>query len=110
MNGATAITAPPISTPYSRTRPGEGACQRTADLVLAAASVGRSAAGSQRSSGNALVIDDPLAGEVVLQQREAQNHREEQERDRRAVAVAVGLVELLEDQNAGRGGSVARPA
>src|SRR5437588_8753491 len=66
--------------------------------------------GARASTRVWLAIDDPPAGEAVLQNRQNENDEKEQERQRRAVAVAIVLEKLLEDQDASRRRGVAGPA
>src|SRR5690242_6110772 len=80
MKGVTEASAAPTSTPYSTTR------------------------------HPILLIDHPLAGQPVLEHGQEQDGREQDERQRRGVAVAVALIELLEDQHAGGRGRATGPA
>src|SRR5438876_1406996 len=57
-----------------------------------------------------LIVDDAAAGGPVLHDRQHQDHREQNERERRAITVAVELEHLAEYVQAGQFRRIARPA
>src|SRR5262245_46174406 len=51
-------------------------------------------------------VNDPPPGENILDQSQQQDNREQNERQRGAVPIPIGLIELLKDQDTGGCGCV----
>src|SRR5690242_19288196 len=79
MNGSTLTSAPAARTKYVTPRP----------------TVRRGDAAPER-----LLIHHSSARKLILDERQEQNDGEQNERKRSGVAVAIGLVQLLEDEHA----------